>query len=220
MCIKCGVETRGSIGGTNICPLCDCGMSEYRYTFSEQIKVKTSPPGCPCNRYIDCHECVGAGKEREKVLDKLKKLCNDEINSLIVGDQSRNTEQPETMRNAIAAGLYRSIGFVESLKIIKSEATENPCSCATCNNWDDSVDLRHTQCKLANCDLEGEDLSFIKKIGCLSHPQAREYLMKDVINEMKDRRDMILRVPDDFAQGYKDAVEEIIVLIQDAVKRE
>jgi hypothetical protein len=45
--------------------------------------------------------------EREKVVEKLKKLCNDEIHSLIVGEQSRDTEQSETLRNAISAGLYK-----------------------------------------------------------------------------------------------------------------
>ena len=58
----------------------------------------------------------GLSELRKKdVLNKLEKRCNDEIYSLIVGEQSKNTEQSEQLRNAISAGLYRAITFIKEL---------------------------------------------------------------------------------------------------------
>ena len=65
-------------------------------------------------------------------------------------------------------------------------------------------------------------MDIIRKVGCLSHPGAREYLMKDVIEELEERIDMFSKeaaAKDNYCLSYRAAgIAEAITLIRDGVK--
>ena len=76
-----------------------------------------------------------------------------------------------------------------------------------CSNCPHSKIVKRSSCvpKLAECVIVGYELDqperdFISKIGCLSHPNAREYLMRDVIAELE--RLYQLALSDDNINSY------------------
>lgn len=67
--------------------------------------------------------------------------------------------------------------------------TDNPCNCSTCstikcyhhpNHWKTT-----SQCWSRNDHAKVWE--FTKEHGCISHPKAREYLIKGVIEELENR---------------------------------
>lgn len=58
--------------------------------------------------------------------------------------------------------------------------TDNPCNCSTCTTHD----FPENGCELKHCHLSDDEKELIRLVGCLSHPQSREYLMKPVIEEL------------------------------------
>lgn len=80
-------------------------------------------------------------------------------------------------------------------------------NCSTCKYYEDC------DCSLYNFRLMSYEEALIERIGCLSHPQAREYLMKDVIEELERRSnyDRTAYVP---ANIRKTVLEECIALIK------
>jgi hypothetical protein len=72
------------------------------------VQEETEMKGCPLFNHTNAYE----------TLENLKKRCNDEIYSLVVGEQSRNTGQSETLRNAISAGLHRAVGYIDQCLVI------------------------------------------------------------------------------------------------------
>ena len=100
--------------------------------------------------------------------------------------------------------------------------TDHPCNCETCKTFDvtDEMDSCpfESVCGEFGMTITPGILSFIKIVGCLSHPKAREHMMKDVIAEMQKRTAIAMKAPDAFAQGYKNASEEISKLLQGDTK--
>ena len=79
--------------------------------------------------------------------------------------------------------------------------TDKP-NCSTCDHKDNDW------CEVLNRILAWHETSLISEVGCFFHSQAREYLMRDVIAELKR-----LENPDDPYDGYAHA----IALIRDGV---
>ena len=61
--------------------------------------------------------------------------------------------------------------------------TDKP-NCSTCPHLDEST-KRYCTCRKINQQIDGEDMGFVARIGCLSHPGAREYLMAPVIEYLE-----------------------------------
>ena len=86
--------------------------------------------------------------------------------------------------------------------------TPHPCRCETCSRTDcevtvynESDDGRYTKIPITfnpkdPCESTLWFVQGIALVGCLSHPQAREYLMADVIAELQHLAD----------NGYKDSM--------------
>jgi len=87
--------------------------------------------------------------------------------------------------------------------------TDKP-NCSTCPHLDEST-KRYCTCRKINQQIDGEDMGFVARIGCLSHPGAREYLVKDVIKELERRTKL-------FGGHYGVAYQSAIFLIRDGVK--
>lgn len=101
----------------------------------------------------------------------------------------------------------------------------NPCNCSTCTKQstpDCPYVTTHESVLWMDEDgntLQDEHLSMSVSItGCLSHPNAREYLIQDVIQELERRSnaDRTAYVP---ANERKAVLEECIALIRDGVKK-
>jgi hypothetical protein len=82
--------------------------------------------------------------------------------------------------------------------------TDNPCNCSNCSNWDKFW----SSCKLLFYEqsifgekevihprIEHKNEWLLKQVGCLSHPQAPEYLNADAIKELQQLVDDPLIVP-------------------------
>ena len=83
-----------------------------------------------------------------------------------------------------------------------------------------------SECNCGNCDKRGNDCkfglaemtkSFTEHTGCLSHPKAREVLMRDVVVELDKKK---IPENDDESANYNFGIENAISLIRDGVKRE
>jgi hypothetical protein len=84
-------------------------------------------------------------------------------------------------------------------------------------------------CNLIPCpyiaELEREsDTAFfifdqIEKVGCLSHPQAREYLIKDVVEDLEQQVFDIESFAEDGDSARAEGIKQAIALIKEGVKR-
>ena len=92
--------------------------------------------------------------------------------------------------------------------------TDKP-NCSTCPHW-----VNRFQGQLDICPLRRfqsissyeDHIHYItREVGCLSHPGAREWLMKDVIKELERRTKL-------FGGHYGVAYQSAIFLIRDGVK--
>jgi hypothetical protein len=91
-----------------------------------------------------------------------------------------------------------------------SEGIQKP-NCGNCPNFKDD------DCSLLNEWLSGDELGMTLKIGCLSHPNTRAYLMAPVIAEL-ERRVIKCGLHEDYnkAETYNKAIK----FIRDGVKRD
>ena len=99
----------------------------------------------------------------------------------------------------------------------------NKLNCSTCPHLDEST-KRYCTCRKINQQIDGEDMGFVARIGCLSHPGARDYLMRDVIKELEERIDMFSKeaaAKDNYCLSYRAAgLAEAISLIRDGVNHD
>ena len=76
--------------------------------------------------------------------------------------------------------------------------TINPCNCLTCTNAiQEHEESRFRLCKVVDCYVlmffDGKYIPYtqtaqdIMKCGCISHPGARDWLMRDVLQELEGR---------------------------------
>ena len=105
--------------------------------------------------------------------------------------------------------------------------TDKP-NCLTCPH---KIDWYHRVpefwfCKLLKEELSPSEQMLIGKFGCLLHPGAREYLMKDVITELKHKQanahgEISHHFFDDdcYREGIIKTCIEAISLIRDGVKK-
>jgi len=105
--------------------------------------------------------------------------------------------------------------------------TDKP-NCGNCSHLDEGT-KRYCTCRKINEQVDGEDMGFVGRIGCLSHPGAREYLMKDVIKELerlKHESYNTPRFPSEMSKlNYEEyrrylAYTHAISLIRDGVSRD
>ena len=100
---------------------------------------------------------------------------------------------------------------------------KNSCNCTTCKYAPDRG-IANNLCPITTGDQLGEFPSdaverITKIVGCMYHPQAREHLMKDVIEEL-ERRKTLYPIPGDAYSIRKiDAFNESIDLIKNGVKK-
>ena len=69
--------------------------------------------------------------------------------------------------------------------------TDNPCGCKSCKHYNDETETEYGMCYAEPGHREqmyNNTFDHVSKYGCLSHPQAREWLMKDVIEELEPRK--------------------------------
>jgi hypothetical protein len=91
--------------------------------------------------------------------------------------------------------------------------SDNPCNCSTC-----TVPKNVTYPKWCPVIEEWiapnypEKIFILRKCGCLSRPGAREWLMKDVIEELERLSNQ------NVGSQYRYALTEAISLIRDGVK--
>ena len=64
-----------------------------------------------------------------------------------------------------------------------------------------------------------ESVKLLKNVGCLSHPNAREYLMQDVVKELNQREHNLGMHLTEREKGKCDGYNEAIALIRDGVKK-
>ena len=64
---------------------------------------------------------------------------------------------------------------------------DTPPNCEDCPNNIESVVLKgYRKCKITDLLLDKHGaIDHISKVGCLSHPSAREWLMRDVVEELE-----------------------------------
>lgn len=97
--------------------------------------------------------------------------------------------------------------------------TENPCNCETCDNksrwycpkWDGKINREREDISLWKMDLTVRN--FTKVHGCLSHPKAREYLNKEVIEELERLKETT--VPTKQIMTF----DEVINLLKEGITR-
>ena len=93
-------------------------------------------------------------------------------------------------------------------------------SCETCTNVNRSrlklCANTNYYCTVISDFISYDDESMIKKVGCASHPQAREWLMKDVIEELQRQKTVCANY---FSFNREAALEEAIALIKEGVKK-
>jgi hypothetical protein len=89
--------------------------------------------------------------------------------------------------------------------------TENPCNCSTCNKKKDF------SCKFGLADMTQ---GFTKVTGCFDHPDAREYLMEDAIEDL-ERNIKIYQSSchDDEDRGTINGLQMAIRIIKEPVKK-
>lgn len=70
--------------------------------------------------------------------------------------------------------------------------TPHPCRCETCSH------LKKHEIHNLYCELSGRKtphgtlfIERVAELGCLSHPQAREYLMREVVEELERKADKL-----------------------------
>ena len=93
--------------------------------------------------------------------------------------------------------------------------TDKP-NCGNCSHLDEGT-KRYCTCRKINEQVDGEDMGFVGRIGCLSHPGAREYLMKDVIKELERLSEC--NYGTDTGRKYAAVHVKVISLIRDGVKK-
>lgn len=94
------------------------------------------------------------------------------------------------------------------------------CNCGNCpkatltrgDNW------LHAGVICGGKEILPDGFATIKQKGCLSHPKAREVLMRDVVEELEKKK--IVDPHDDESENYNFGIEEAISLIRDGVKKE
>ena len=77
----------------------------------------------------------------------------------------------------------------------------------------DTDDMLVVISNLKDWCLSDDETHFDTTISVGDILKLREYLMHDIIKELKRRGDTIHQVPDDFSQGYQNAVKELINLM-------
>ena len=102
-----------------------------------------------------------------------------------------------------------------------TEMTNNPCNCSTCSIAHVADATTHVYfCRVQKRWIFELQFDYIKISGCLDHPQAREYLMKDVITELKHQScDQSGWLSLDEYNGAEIAFKRSIALIRDGVKK-
>jgi hypothetical protein len=86
--------------------------------------------------------------------------------------------------------------------------TDNPCNCSTCPYKKDY------SCKFGIADMTA---GFTKVTGCFYHPQAREYLMAPVIEELD--RLKFESGTSEWRDGFNAGIRARITLIKEGVKK-
>ena len=97
----------------------------------------------------------------------------------------------------------------------------HPCNCGTCDKYSETLHPVYEGNILCFCGddrTQIETKSITKAHGCLSHPQAREYLMQDVLEELEKRKSP--EYYDGFGSAFwKAGIDEAIALIKEGVKK-
>jgi len=96
--------------------------------------------------------------------------------------------------------------------------TDNPCNCETCEHHHlvgriPDID----ECDILDHTPTEADKKLIKQIGCLLHPKVREYLMRDVIEELERRAKLFDKT--ETANPFAFATREAITIIKEGVKK-
>jgi hypothetical protein len=96
--------------------------------------------------------------------------------------------------------------------------TEHLCNCKLCGNRevnpnDDSF------CKVSVEEISFVEMEFTSIYGCLSHPQAREYLNREVIAELERLKEMVENVPhnlkeENYCRGRNFGIDIAIKLLK------
>jgi hypothetical protein len=100
--------------------------------------------------------------------------------------------------------------------------TEHPCNCSTCPKYSTALHPIYPA-DLHYCDgkrISEEHIQCTKRTGCLSHPQAREYLNKEVIEELELRRNFLEGLePERGAENWTEmkTLEKVIKLLKEGV---
>jgi len=94
-------------------------------------------------------------------------------------------------------------------------------NCSTCPEWKGQYDVPFCKYWDTKIPITKYGLDLISHIGCLSHPQAREYLMREVIAELEETIKCNSRweKPEPYYLGVNAGCKEAIALIQDGVKK-
>jgi hypothetical protein len=92
-------------------------------------------------------------------------------------------------------------------------------NCSTCPHCNiSSITGKTEDCAKLSHWLLATEYNFVKEMGCLSHPDARAYLMADVIKELEEKYDKLGEDRDAYHEGVKDGYDHAISLIKNGVK--
>lgn len=105
--------------------------------------------------------------------------------------------------------------------------TDQKPNCSTCPHKEEVMNYgfgrSRPRCEITKwfldaCSPTTVEHDFIDKVGCMSHPQAREYLMKDVLEEL-EREKTVNRINGNvWCNGYDDALKLAIALVKGVKK--
>lgn len=93
--------------------------------------------------------------------------------------------------------------------------TDHKPNCSTCTRGETNPN-DDFWCGVRKDWLDCTEIDHIAVVGCLSHPDAKAWLMRDVIEELETRKTQKNRFGD---QRMVPAYQEAITLIRDGVKR-
>ena len=88
-----------------------------------------------------------------------------------------------------------------------TEGIQKP-NCPTCplmKEWYHKVP-EFLYCTSRNEEISPSEQQLISKVGCLLNPNAREYLMQDVINDLMGIASVYRNENDDYANGIEKAI--------------
>ena len=88
-------------------------------------------------------------------------------------------------------------------------------NCSTCPEWKGQYDVPFCKYWDTKIPITKYGLDLISHIGCLSHPQAREYLNKEVIAELEQLHQLAVEWKD---MPRRLAYVKAIILIRGGVK--